>query len=97
MRISVFLLQEALILVSEKQNCSEINLTEITENAGARTEMSISTSPLEILKSVNMWKDFGFFGSEICEFNIEKVNMPENTLFYVNQEYQSYKDNKKVY
>ena len=97
MRISVFLLQEALILVSEKQNCSGINLTEITENAGARTEMSISTSPLEILKSVNMWKDFGFFGSEICEFNIEKFNMPENTLFYVNQGYQSYKDNKKVY
>ena len=48
-------------------------------------------------KSVSMWKDFGFFGSEICEFNIEKVNMPENTLFYVNQGYQSYKDNKKVY
>ena len=44
-----------------------------------------------------MWKDFGFFGSEICEFNIENVNMPENTLFYVNQGYQSYKDNKKVY
>ena len=59
--------------------------------------MSLSTSPLEKPKSVNMWKDFCFFGSEICEFNIEKVNMPENTLFYVNQEYQSYKDNKKVY
>ena len=44
-----------------------------------------------------MWKDFDFFGSEICEFNIEKVNMPEHTLFYVNQGYQSYKDNKKVY
>ena len=48
-------------------------------------------------KSVSMWKDFGFFGSEICEFNIEKINMPKNTLFYANQRYQSYKDNKKVY
>ena len=66
------------------QNSSGINLTKITENAGARTEMSLSTSPLEKLKSVNMWKDFDFFGSEICEFNIEKVEMPENTLFYVN-------------
>ena len=28
---------------------------------------------------------------------MEKVNIPENTLFYVNQGYQSYKDNKKVY
>ena len=44
-----------------------------------------------------MWKDFGFFGSETCELNIEKVNMLENTLFYVNQGHQSYKDNKKVY
>ena len=44
-----------------------------------------------------MWKDFVFFGSEICEFSIEKVNMPENTLFYENQGYQSYNDNKKVY
>ena len=79
------------------QNSSGINLTKITENAGARTEMSLSTSPLEKPKSVSMWKDFGFFGREICEFNIEKVNMPENTLFYVNQGYQSYKDNKKVY
>ena len=97
MKISVFLLQKALILVLEKHFKILQELTKITENAGARTEMSLSTSSLEKPKSVNMWKDFGFFGSEICEFNIEKVNMPENTLFYVNQEYQSYKDNKKVY
>ena len=80
------------------QNSSGINLTKITENDGVRTEMSLSTKTSEKKpKSVSMWKDFGFFGSKICEFNIEKVNMPENTLFYVNQGYQSYKDNKKVY
>ena len=80
------------------QNSSGINLTKVTENDGLRTEMSLLTNPSEKKKSksVSMWKDFGFFGSEICEFNIEKVNMPENTLFYVNQGYQSYKDNKKV-
>ena len=73
-------------------------LTKITENDGVRTEMSLSTKTSEKKpKSVSMWKDFGFFSSKICEFNIEKVNMPENTLFYVNQGYQSYKDNKKVY
>ena len=80
------------------QNSSGINLTKITENDGMRTEMSLSTKTSEKKpKSVSMWKDFGFFSSKICEFNIEKVNMPENTLFYVNQGYQSYKDNKKVY
>ena len=81
------------------QNSSGINLTKITENDGLITEMSLLTNPSEKKKSksVSMWKDFGFFGSEICEFNIEKVNMPENALFYVNQSYQSYKDNKKVF
>ena len=65
---------------------------------GVRTEMSLLTNNSEKTpKSVSMWKDFGFFGSEICEFNIEKINMPKNTLFYANQRYQSYKDNKKVY
>ena len=28
---------------------------------------------------------------------MEKDNMPENTVLYINQGYQSYKDNKKVY
>ena len=76
------------------QNSSEINETKITENNGVRTEMSLLTNTSEKKpKSVSMWKDFGFFGSKICEFNIEKVNMPENTPFYVNQGYKSYKDN----
>ena len=79
------------------QNSSGINL-KITENDGVRTEMSLLTNTSERKpKSVSKWKDFEFFGSEICKFSIEEVNMPENTLFYVNQGYQSYKDNKKVY
>ena len=28
---------------------------------------------------------------------VEKANLPENTIIYINQAYQSYKDNKKVY
>ena len=83
---------------SAVQNSSEINLTKNTENDGVRTETSLSTNSSEKKpESVSMWKDFGFFGSETCELNIEKVNMLENTLFYVNQGHQSYKDNKKVY
>ena len=44
-----------------------------------------------------MWKNHGFFGTESCDFSIEKANIPENTLFYLNQGYESYKDDKKVY
>ena len=63
------------------QKSSGINLTKITENDGVRTEMSLltNTSEKKTEKCFN-----GFFGSEICGFNIDKVNMPENTLFYVN-------------
>ena len=46
---------------------------------------------------MKMWKNHGFFGTESCDFAIEKANMPDNTIFYVNQGYQSYKDVKKVY
>ena len=33
----------------------------------------------------------------LCEFSLEKVNLAEVTIFYVNQGYLSYKDNKKIY
>ena len=44
-----------------------------------------------------MWVNNGFFANECCNFSLEKANLPENTLFYVNQGYQSYKDGKKCY
>ena len=43
-----------------------------------------------------MWTRNGFFTDECCDSSLEKANMPENTLFYVNQGYQSYKDGKNV-
>ena len=61
--------------------------------------MSLSTTKDEEKqpKSVTMWTRNGFFADECCDFSLEKANMPENTLFYVNQGYQSYKDGKKCY
>ena len=31
------------------------------------------------------------------DFNMEKVNYPENTLFYINQAYLTVKNNKKIF
>ena len=61
--------------------------------------MTLSTNATEekTVKSINMWKNYGFFGTESCDFSIEKANMPESTVYYVNQGHQSYKDSKKVY
>ena len=47
--------------------------------------------------TTDVWKKFGFFKQQAWDFSLEKANMPEMTIFYVNQAYQSYKDNKKVY
>ena len=44
-----------------------------------------------------LWPRDGFFGSQACNFFLEKANLPEMTIFYLNQAYLSYKDNKKIY
>ena len=62
--------------------------------------MSISTekkSSEKKPKSTSMWKNDRFFQGDCGNFKLEKVNLPENTLFYVNQGYLSYKDSKKCY
>ena len=82
------------------QNSNGFNIKKVFENGNGKTEMSlltVSQAEEKRPKSVKMWKNNGFFADECCDFSIEKVNMPENTLFYVNQGYQSYKNDKKVY
>ena len=41
------------------------------------------------------WKNHGFFNAIKPDFNMEKVNYPENILFYINQAYLTVKKNKK--
>ena len=47
--------------------------------------------------TTDLWPKFCFFKQQPCDYGTEKENYPENTVFYINQAYQSYKDNKKVY
>ena len=61
-----------------------------------------STLPVEKFSSfkrntIDVWKNYGYFKQQLCDFLIEKANLPENTIIYINQVYQSYKDNNKVY
>ena len=44
-----------------------------------------------------MWFRQGFFLAECSNFNIPKANLPENTVFYVNQGYRAMKGGKKCY
>ena len=66
---------------------SGINLKKVYENSEDRTEMGLSTTKKDEEKkpeSVTMWTRNSFFANECCDFSLEKANLPENTLFYVN-------------
>ena len=43
----------------------------------------------ERLSGERVWSNDGFFKDVRPDLNIEKVNMPQNTLFYVNQSFLS--------
>ena len=47
--------------------------------------------------TVDVWPGYGYFKQQPCDFTIEKENFPENSIFYLNQSYQSVKGNKKIY
>ena len=74
-------------------------MKKVIESGDRRTEMTLDTvnSEEKVKKSINLWNNFEYFGTESCDFSIEKANLPENTIFYINQAYQSFKDSKKVY
>ena len=72
-------------------------MTKVIENGDDHSEMTVSTVKGEetAKKSIHIWENFGYFGTESREFSIEKANFPENFVFYINQAYQSFKDGKK--
>ena len=47
--------------------------------------------------TTDIWKEFGYFKQQPYDFGVDKENLPKNSIIYLNQGYQSYKDNKKVY
>ena len=47
--------------------------------------------------STDLWSKNGYSSSKVCDFSLEKADLPEMTIFYINQAYLSYNDNKKIY
>ena len=72
-------------------------MTKVLEKNG-RTEMTVSTEKEKRKRnSTDLWGKNGFFISQVCDFSLEREYLPENTIFYLNQGYLSYKDNKRIY
>lgn len=44
-----------------------------------------------------MWPEYGYFGQVACSIQLEKQNMPDNSLFYLNQGRLSNKGSKKIF
>ena len=63
----------------------------MTDKDGSmKTQLLIrSDAKDEKLSGEKVWKENGFFKDVRPELNLEKVNMPENTLYYVNQAFIS--------
>ena len=47
--------------------------------------------------TTDVWPSYGYFKRQPCDFGTDKKNMPKMLVFYINQSYQSFKDEKKVY
>ena len=56
-----------------------------------KTQLLLSTNSQssEKISGEALWKKQGFFFDERANFNLEKINFPENTLCYINQGYIS--------
>ena len=76
------------------QSASKLSMSKAFEKG--KTEMGISVEKEQGKRnSIDLWKKNGFFSSQVCDLSLEKANLPENTIFYINQGYLSYKYNKK--
>ena len=85
-------------IIQAINNPDRLNLKKVYTGDKNKTEMSIETSLGDKPKSktVNMWSHGGSFSGDCANFNIEKANLPENTLLYINQGYKTLKDSKKM-
>ena len=77
------------------QQSLKLSVTKVLKNGRMETTISAEREP-QRKNSTDLWRKNGFFSSQVCDFSIQKANLPEMTIFYVNQGYLSYKDNKKI-
>ena len=93
--MTVFFLHDDFFLVQNPpagkfQKASMMILSkEMTEkDRSLKTQLLITENEgKDVLSGEKVWKNNGFFEDIKPEMNLEKVNLPENTLIYINQSY----------
>ena len=69
---------------------------EMTDKDRSMKTQLLIKSEDEKLSGERVWKENGFFKDIRPELNLEKVNMPENTIYYVNQTFLSTVKNGEI-
>ena len=78
------------------RNSDKISVTKNIFDGAIESTLTVERFTSFKKNATDAWKKYGYFKQQTFDFSIEKANLPENTIFYINQAYQSYKDNKKV-
>ena len=74
------------------------NFVENYKNVETKINASKYTNELGTVTSgTRLWSSFGYFSEQTNNFNMKKVNYPENKIIYINQAYLTTKNNKKMY
>ena len=73
----------------EKANMLLLSKEMTDKDKSMKTQLMFKTKPENKLSGEKIWKKDGFFKDVRAELNLEKVNIPENCLLYVNQGFLS--------
>ena len=73
----------------EKANMLLLSKEMTDKDRSMKTQLLIRFNADEKISGEKVWKENGFFKDIRPKLNLEKVNMPENTLYYVNQAFIS--------
>ena len=82
----------------ERANMMVLSKELTDKDRSMKTQLLISSTANndEKLSGEKVWKNNGFFKDTKPELNLEKVNIPENCLFYVNQSFHSTVKNGEI-
>ena len=92
-QLSEFLSMFILVHLTDIPKLEKANMLllskEMTDKDRSMKTQLLFKPKVEKLSGERIWKENGFFKDVRAELNLEKVNIPENCLFYANQGFLS--------
>ena len=67
------------------KDSTELSMTKKIHDGNVETSITAEKGSSFDKKVVDFWQKDGYFQQQPCNFKLDKANMPEMTIFYVNQ------------